>query len=484
MAENIEKKKANLPLMLLSIAVGTFMSALDTSVVNIALPVIQSRFGASISAVEWVVTSYLLVVSAMLLLFGRFSDLFGHRRVYLAGFGVFTLGSLLCGLSADIGMLIGCRVLQALGGAMMFSTNSAIIVGHVPAEKRGKAFSISAVAVAVACCVGPVAGGALAGAFGWRSIFFINVPVGAAGIALAARFIPKDTETRREPFDVPGSALVFAALFLILLPLDQAGSMPRALFFALLLAGLAAAAGFLLREAKTEHPLLDLRLFRSRVFSASLAAAVLNYMAQFIMVFLAPFYLEKLRMLPPAAAGLLYIPMPLATMAFAPVSGALSDRFDSRIMSSAGMACMAGGMLMLGFLGMSTPNWYIVLAMVLAGAGSGMFQSPNNSAAMGSAPQDKRGSASGALAMMRNVGMVLGVAASGALFGFFSGRAEASYASAGLSGIDLQQSAFLGGMHITFLAAAAVAVLAMAASLVKGRVRPAGGSVSVTEGNV
>jgi EmrB/QacA subfamily drug resistance transporter len=470
--EAIEKKKVSIPLLILSLAVGTFMSALDTSVVNIALPVMQSWFHVPLSSVEWVVTSYLLVVSSLLLLFGRCSDLFGHRRVYLIGFGVFTAGSLLCGLSSGIGMLIACRAAQALGGAMMFSTSSAIITDNVPPEKRGKAFSVTAVAVAVACCVGPVAGGMLAGLLGWQSVFFINVPIGIAGIFLAVRFIPKDNERRREPFDALGAGLVLAALFLILLPLDQADAMPTALFAGLLVAGIAAAVLFVLHEARAKSPLLKLGLFKNRVFSASLAAAVFNYMAQFIMAFLAPFYLEKIRMLSPMAAGLLYIPMPLATMLFAPISGAASDKFDSRYMSVAGMGLMATGMVMLSFLNLTTPNWFIIVSMAIAGAGSGMFQAPNNSAVMGSVPKESRGTASGMLSTARNVGMVLGVAASGALFAFFNGGAETRLAAAGLSADALRQASFLYALRFTFIAAAVVAGCAVVASFVKGRVKP------------
>jgi EmrB/QacA subfamily drug resistance transporter len=466
-------KTSSSGLIMLSLAIGTFMSALDTSVANIALPVIQSRFGVGITTVEWVITAYLLVVSSLLLLLGRFSDLYGHRRVYLTGFCVFTAGSLLCGLSGSVGMLIACRVVQAIGAAMMFSTNSAIIVNNVPPERRGRAFSVIAVAVAVACCAGPVLGGLLAGLFGWQSVFFINIPFGIAGLALAWRTIPKDGESKPVPFDFPGGALVFAALFLILLPLDQAGTvaMSPALFASLLASGVAAAVLFVLHERKFKYPLLNLALFRNRVFSASLGAAVFNYMAQFIMAFLAPFYLEKIRLLAPAAAGLLYLPMPLATMAVAPLSGMLSDRHDSRYISSAGMGVMAAGLFLLSFLNMNTPNWFVMLAMALAGCGSGMFQTPNSSAVMGSAPLEHRGMASGTLATMRNVGMVLGVATSGALFTFFSGKANVVYTAAHQQGAVLQQASFTYGLHITFIAAGVVALLAMAVSFVKGRVK-------------
>lgn len=458
--------------VLLPILLGTFMSALDTSVVTIALPVVQNNFHVSLSMVEWVTTAYLLIVSSMLLTFGRMSDLYGHKKVYVTGFAVFTAGSLLCGFSANIFMLIACRVFQALGAGMMFSANSAIITANVPPDRRGKAFGMTAVAVAAACCIGPVLGGALTAIWGWQSIFYINIPIGVIGTWLAARNIPADGKRQAVNFDTAGSILIFASLFLILLPLDLAGNdgIGTVLFTSMLLAGLALAAAFILLEKRVRHPLLKLELFRNRVFSASLVAAVFNYMAQFMMAFLAPFYLQKIRLLSPAVTGLLYMPMPLAIMLAAPISGSLSDRHDSRIISSAGMGIMSIGMFMLSLLKLDSPNWYIVMAMLLTGAGSGMFQTPNNSAIMGNAPAEHRGSASGALATMRNIGMVMGVAVCGALFNFYSGKATTVYEAGGLSGIPLKQAAFTYGLHITFTAAAIVALFAMAASLVKGKV--------------
>lgn len=356
---------------------------------------------------------------------------------------------------------------------MMFSTSSAIVTSNIPAEKRGKAFSVLAIAVAAACCIGPVAGGMLAGVWGWQSIFFINVPIGVIGIFLAAKNIPVDGKKTAVPFDIAGSVLIFAALFLILLSLDLAGndSINPVLFASMLAVGLILASLFILCEKKASHPMLNLALFQNRVFSASLVAAVFNYMAQFIMAFLAPFYLEKIRLLSPAMAGMLYIPMPLATILIAPISGSFSDRHDSRIISSVGMGVMALGMFLLSFLNVDTPSWYIIIAMILAGAGSGMFQSPNNSAIMGNAPVQHRGAASGTLATMRNIGMVMGVAVCGALFNLNSNKANAVYAASGLSGLPLKQASFTYGLHITFIAAAVIALLAMIASFVKGKVK-------------
>ncbi len=454
-------------LMLTAVGLGTFMAALNASVVNIAAPVIGQVFAADMSAVEWVITAYLLVISGVLLFFGRLADIFGQKKIYVAGYAVFTAGSVLCGLSAGIGALIGMRVVQALGAGMMYATSAAIIAAGVPGDRRGRAFGVNAVAVAVALSAGPVLGGALTGAFGWPSIFFINLPVGIVGIWMAVRYVPPDRKKPAEPLDIPGSVMLSGALLLLLLALNQTGSgQAPGVLWLLLLGGAALIAGFIAHQRRARCPILAPSLFQSRVFSASLAAAVLSYMAQYIMVFLAPFYLQTVRLFTPAMAGLLYMPMPLATLAVAPAAGVLSDRHDTRLLSSAGMGVMAVGLFLLSRLHVGTPLWVIVVSMAVTGLGSGLFQTPNNTAMMSSAPPEHRGVASGLLAAARNVGMVFGVALSGALFSLFSGRAAGSLALT-----EDDPAVFVYALRLTFLTAAGVALCSMAASLVKGRVK-------------
>lgn len=469
---SINKSKGT-GIMLFSLALGTFMSALDSSAVSIITPIIQSHYGVALSAVEWVSTAYLLVVSSLLLTFGRISDLLGHKRVYTIGFSIFTLGSLLCGLSLTIQMLIACRVFQALGASMMFSSSPAIITANVPASSRGKAMSVTAIAVAVASCSGPVFGGMLAKLLGWQSIFFINLPIGIVGLIFAFRNIPADERKKAVPFDHLGSLLIIAALFLLLLPLDLIGSgrISLPLFVLLLAVGLAVAVVFVLHEKRAPHPLLPLGLFKNRLYSFSLIAAVFNFSAQFMLAFLAPFYYQNIKHYSPMMTGLMFLPMPIATLLVAPLSGALSDKHDSRFLSAGGMGLMSVGLFMMSFLNADTPNGYIFAAMILSGIGSGMFQTPNNSVIMGSAPAEFRGIASGTLATMRNIGMLMGVALCGALFSYTSGRATGLYTAQGLSGDALKVASFTYGLRITITVAAVIALLAAASSLIKGRTK-------------
>ena len=466
-----QAKKAKVSLMLIAIAIGTFMSAMDSNIVNVSLPQIQTCFHINLSTVEWVTTAYLLIVSSMVLTFGRLSDLIGHKKIYLTGFILFTVGSLLCGLSYSIQLLIGCRIFQALGAGMMFSCNFAIITGNVLPENRGKALSITAIAVAVGACVGPAIGGELASLFSWRSIFFINIPFGIIGIFLAMRAIPHDTERIRSPLDLPGSIFIFLALFLMLMPLNLAGNIGinQPLFFILLLMGAFFIAAFFITETKSKYPLLSLAMFHNRILTTNLIATFFNYMSQCILAFIAPFYLEQIRMLSTAVTGLLYISMPIAMIVASPISGVFSDKHDSRIFSSVGMGIMAIGMFMFCFAALDTPFWYIVIAMLLAGAGSGMFQTPNNNMIMGSAPENHRGTVSAVLATFRNIGMVMGVAISGAVFNFSSGKAQAVFAAQGMTGLKLKQSSFIRGMQFTILAAVVIALLSMLFSLLQGK---------------
>ena len=413
--------------VLVAVGVGTFMSALDGSVVNTVLPVLRRDLHTSVAGIEWVTTVYLLVVSALLLSVGRAGDLHGHKRIYLSGFVLFVLGSALCGLAPSAGGLVGLRALQAVGASMLFANAPAILTKSFPAEQRGRALGALGTFTYLGLTAGPSLGGWLASAYGWRSVFYINVPVGAVAIALALRSVEDDRpEGSRERFDVVGAFLFMAGLVALLVALNQGhawgwGSMP--------VLGLLAAAALLLAvfisvERRNSSPMLDLTLFQSRTFTGTTVSALLNYICVYSVLFVLPFLLIQGRGLDTRHAGLVLTAQPIVMAIVAPLSGALSDRIGSRPLATLGMLALAAGLLLLARVADDAPLTAIAAALGVVGLGVGIFVSPNNSALMGSAPRHRQGIAAGVLATARNVGMVLGVGLAGAVFTTVLARGE------------------------------------------------------------
>ncbi len=405
--------------VLVAVGVGTFMSALDGSVVNALLPTMRRALDASVAGIEWVVSIYLLVVSGVLLGFGRLGDLRGHREVYLLGFGGFVVTSALCGLSPSIHALVAFRALQAVAAAMLFANSPAILTEVFPASERGRALGLQSTMTYLGLSAGPPLGGLLAAHLGWRSIFFINVPVGLVGIALSRATIPRDRpEGEVPPFDLLGAALFFVGLFALLLALDKGhawgwGSAPT---LGLLLGSLLPLGAFVVVERRRTHPMLDLSLFRRRAFTGSAFSAVASYVGEYAVLFLVPFYLVQGRGLPVERAGVLLAALPVLMMLSSPVSGTLSDRLGSRGLTALGMAILTGGLVLVSRAGLDTALWKVAAALAVCGLGLGVFIAPNNSRMLGAAPPQRRGIASGVLAAARNVGMVLGVGLSGAVY--------------------------------------------------------------------
>jgi EmrB/QacA subfamily drug resistance transporter len=410
--------------ILAAIGIGTFMSALDGSVVNTVLPLLRTELRTDVPTIEWVATVYLLVVSALLLGVGRAGDLYGQKRLYVGGFVLFVVCSGLCGLSGNVGMLIGMRGLQAVGAAMLFASGPAILTRAFPAERRGRALGALATFTYLGLTVGPPLGGWLAHAFGWRSVFYINVPIGLIGILMAWRALPHDgTTDRRETFDFLGAALFTAGLVALLVALNQghAWGWTSPLTLGVLLFALFLLALFVSVERRRAHPMLDLTLFGNRVFSAATLSALLNYICVYSVLFVLPFVLIQGRGLSVQRTGLILTAQPIVMAIVAPLSGALSDRIGSRLLTTLGMMVLFIGLLALVVTADKTP-WLIAAALAIVGLGVGLFVSPNNSALMGAAPPHRQGIAAGVLATARNVGMVLGVGIAGAVLTTYLAR--------------------------------------------------------------
>ncbi|MHB1418353.1 MAG: MFS transporter [Bacillota bacterium] len=470
-ATTIELKNSYKWWALAAVAVGTFMGPLDSSVVNIAMPTFSAFFKVPVTTVEWVATSYLLVISSLLLTYGRLGDLYGHKPIYIAGFVVFTLGSVLAGLSHTISLLIAFRVFQALGAGMMMAIGPAIVTASFPPSERGKALGMLGMTVAIGSAVGPVLGGYLVHAFGWRSIFFINLPVGIFGILWAWRVLIWDRSTRQQSFDVPGSALLFGAIFFLLLGLskgsDWGWSSVRivALFVTSALLGLF----FVFTELRQRDPMMDLSLFRNKLFTMASLSALLNFMAITVVIFLMPFYLQDIRMLDTSRAGLIMLAFPAAIFVVAPIAGALSDRIGSRTLSSTGMAVLTCGIFLLSRLGPVTPFLHVILPLMIIGLGSALFQSPNSSAILGSVPKNRLGIGAGMLASMRNIGMVIGTAISATVYDARIITHTRALINQGLQGLSLRELALSNALDDAYLVGSLLAFIGIITSLSRGR---------------
>lgn len=405
--------------VLLAIGTGTFMTALDTSVVNTVLPVIKNHFQSNIATVEWVVMIYLLLVSGLLPVFGRLGDLKGHKSIYLLGFFIFILSSVSCSLARSVYALIASRGIQALGAAMLSANSPAIITKSFPSSQRGQALGMQATMTYLGLSVGPSLGGWLTELFSWRTVFFINLPVGVIAFSLSTIFILNDgLHSNTEGFDFSGAITLMCGLVSLLLGLNQGhnwgwGSWQTLLciFSSIVLLGI-----FILLERRNPHPMLDLSLFTCPQFSFTVTSAILNYICVYSSIFLLPFYLIQGRGFNAAQAGLYLTAQPLVMAVIAPVSGTLSDKIGTRIPTTIGMGIMAVGLYFLSGIGPSTSIRILLLYLVIFGLGIGIFISPNNSALMGSAPKNRQGIAAGLLATARNVGMVLGIGLAGAIF--------------------------------------------------------------------
>ncbi len=445
---------------LAAVLAAGLMGPLDASIINANLPTIAGFFHAPMTLAGWVPMAYLLVLSSLLLGYGRLGDMWGYRRLFLGGIVLFVVSSALCGLSPSLGFLIAARALQAVGAGMFMAVIPAIITTTFPAEERGRALGLNGMSVAFGLALGPSLGGAITGWWGWRWIFYINVPIGIAGFFWCRRLLPQDRPRPGEHFDALGAALAFGALFSFLLWVNRLpawGLLSPAGLAAGFLA-LACAALFILWERRAPQPMLDLSLFKNRLFSCANLAALFNFMSQYTLVFLTPFYLRDYLGLAPERVGLLMTAFPAVVLLTAPWAGALSDRIGTRGLSVLGASLCAAalGWLALGGTGAGTPAGSgaagaaaplppVAAGLALFGLGTGIFQSPNNSAVMGSVPRERAGIASGVLAVIRNVGMVLGVACAGAVFA----SREACYGAF----VPALRDAYLSGAFYTTLSA-------------------------------
>jgi EmrB/QacA subfamily drug resistance transporter len=401
-----------------AVAMGVFLATIDFSIVNIALPTLVDSLDTDFATVQWVVLSYLLTLSTLLLSVGRLGDIRGKKRIYGAGFVVFTIGSLLCGISNSAYMLIAMRVIQGVGAAMVLALGPAIITEAFPANERGRSLGLIGSIVSIGIITGPVLGGLILGRLSWHWIFFVNLPVGLLGIWMVRRYVPDIPPTGGKHFDFLGAGALFISLLTLLLGLTfgQQMGFSDPVVLSLLGVWLIFLAIFIITELRVQEPMIDLRLFRNGLFSINLITGFLTFVAISGTILLLPFYLQNVRGLDIQTVGLMLMVTPIALGIVAPLSGSLSDRVGSRPVTVVGLIVLVFGYLSMSTLGAETSLVGYVLRLFPIGLGMGIFQSPNNSAIMGAVPKRALGVASSLLAETRTLGSVVGVAVLGAIW--------------------------------------------------------------------
>jgi len=443
--------------VLIAIGMAIFLGTLDGSIVNVALPTLVDEFDTTFSVAQWVVLAYLLTQTTLTLGFGRLGDMIGKKPIFTAGFGIFTIGSVLAGLSPTIGFLIAARVVQAFGAAMIFALGFAITTESFPPSERGKALGINGTTVSLGIMAGPIIGGIILEAMDWRWIFFVNLPIGIIGTITALKFVPNTKPKGKQRFDFAGAGSFFIGLltFLLGLTLGQGVGFTDPRVLVLFAVSVATLIAFVLIERRVAQPMVNLGLFESRDLTVNLITGFVAFFALSGMIFLVPFYLTDVIGLSPREIGFALGAIPISMGIVAPMSGTLSDRIGSRPVTVAGLALMtiAYGIAAFWLEGATTVVVIVIVGLVV-GLGMGIFQSPNNSAILGSVPHDQLGVTSGMLTINRTTASVTGIAILGALWAartaVYAGAGEVEDAPAAAQAAGLSDTMILAAVLVGF----------------------------------
>lgn len=453
-------------IVLVITAVATFMSTLDSSIVNVALPKMAKDLHVGTGAIAWVVSAYLIVVTVCCLLFGRLGDLRGGGRVFRYGLLVFTAGSLLCGLTHTLAALLAARCVQAVGAAATMANSQGIITRTFPERERGRALGINGAFVALGMLAGPALGGFIITVAGWEYLFWVNVPIGVAAFLVNLRFRGAEDVRRDERLDGKGFmlfTLFIVPLFIALEYGQNAGYGSPAILVCFAVAA-ASGAAFFTVEKCSGQPLLDLGIFRNRLFSISIFCAFTSFIALSCSNIILPFYLQNALAMSPGEAGVYLTIYPLVLALVAPLSGYVSDRIGPEVLTAAGLVLTSLGLFLISGLREAPPRWMLILFIGVMSFGNGLFQSPNNSLVMSLLPAEKLGVGGSVNALVRNFGMTVGVALSTAvLYGGMSaklGRRVTSY-------VPGRNDAFFYGMRLAYVTAASICLVGAAVTALR-----------------
>ncbi len=407
---------------LLIATLASFVSPFIAAAINIALPAIGSEFQTNAILLSWIPTSFLLASAMFAVPFGRLADIFGMKRIFTYGVIIFTIASFLCAVASSTMFLLAFLVLQGVGSAMIFVTSVAIVTHVFPPNERGKAIGITITSVYVSLSLGPVLGGIMTQALGWRSLFLLMIPLGLVVLALTFWKLKGEWAVcKGEKFDLAGSVIYSIALFLIIYGFSLLPKMTGIIATVLGIIGIIA---FVILELKTESPVFEIKLFKNATFAFSNLAALISYSATFAVVFLLSLYLQYIKGLSPGNAGLILIAQPVVMAVLAPIAGRLSDRYNPRLIASIGMALTTIGLLLFVFLNANTSYEFIIAGLIILGAGFGLFSSPNTNAIMGSVEKRFYGVASASVGTMRLIGQTLSMGTVLIIFALYIGNVQ------------------------------------------------------------
>jgi EmrB/QacA subfamily drug resistance transporter len=441
-------------------AVTAFITPFMGAAVTIALPVIGHEFAMNAVLLGWVANSFLLATAMFIMPFGRVADIYGRKKIFTYGISIYILASFLSAIASSALVLIAFRVLQGIACAMIYGTGVAILMSVFPAGERGKALGISVAATYLGLSIGPFLGGVLTQHLGWRSVFYINIPLGLVVIALVFWKLKKEWfGAKGERFDTIGSVIFCLMLAAIMYGFSD---LPALLGGWLILIGIIGMVVFVKWEMKTEYPVFNIQIFRkNRVFTFSNIAALINYSGTFAITFLLSLYLQYIKGCSPQTAGIILIAQPLVMTLFSPAAGWLSDRMEPRIIASTGMAVMVIGLFLFAFLTARTSLVFIVADLLFLGFGYALFSSPNTNAVMSSVDKRFYGVASGTLGTMRVTGMTFSMAIAILVFAVYMGKVQITPQNYPL---------FLKGVRVAFAIFSLLCFGGVWASLVRGKV--------------
>mgnify|MGYP001373646276 CR=1 FL=1 len=453
--------------VVLVVGSGVLMSTIDGGSINVILPTIAEELGEDLPVVQWVVLAYLLGMSGLMLSFGRLSDIVGRKKIALMGFAIYGSGAILCSVSPHISFLIGSRIYESIGAAMLQSTGPALMVGAFPTANRGRAMGVNGSIVSIGLLLGPLVGGTIAELVEWRLVFLTGLPFALLALAIGPRLLIDTKPSKSDKFDVLSAVLLLLWIAALIYALNQGQRIGWDDYKILTATGffISGITVFLFRQIHIDHPLIELRVFRLHTFTLSLIISVLTFTSVAGLALLTPFLLQNVVELKIGQIGLVMALIPAGSVSFAFVGGTIVDRFGPRLPATMGLLVMSGATFSFAFVDESTQMHELAIRALCVGTGQGLFMSPNASSIMGALPYHRLGMAGGFLAWARNFGFSAGQAVWGAVF-----TAVVTSHSGVTTTLDSPIGPLLEGFQVIYIGGATLLIICASMASTRGRV--------------